>query len=117
MHDELAPLAQSRAGSADATAVHLDEPPHDGQADAQTALGASVRTIRLYEKVEDVRQDIGRETDAIVADAHDDRVVLSCRDELDLSFAPRELGGVVEQVGEHLRQPNQISLHRNRLDG
>jgi hypothetical protein len=43
-HDELAPLAVTFAASLDVAAVHLHQPPHERQADAQAAL-RSVRTI------------------------------------------------------------------------
>ena len=57
-------------------AVHLDQPAHQRQADAQAALRAVERSLSLHEQVEDAPSRSARDADAVVAH-DDDRLVLS----------------------------------------
>jgi hypothetical protein len=49
-HVELAACAMSRASCRDRAAVHFDQPPDQGQTDAQAALRPIQRAVRLNEE-------------------------------------------------------------------
>jgi hypothetical protein len=65
-HHELAALARPLAVGGDAAAVHLHQPAHQGQANAQAALGAVQAALGLHEQVEDAGQHVRRDADARV---------------------------------------------------
>ena len=71
MDDELASQARPRAVRLDTAAVHLDEPAHDRESDAEPAPRPLQRHVGLDEQVEYVREQLGREADAAVAHAND----------------------------------------------
>ena len=50
--------------------MHLDEPLDDGKADAEPTLRAIGRALALHEQVEHSRQELGRDSDAVVAHGH-----------------------------------------------
>src|SRR5512135_716830 len=58
MNDELATLALAFARGRYRAAVHLSKPAHQGQADAQAALGAVERTVHLGEEVKHLGQHL-----------------------------------------------------------
>ena len=66
------PLAGSFARGGDRSAVHLDELIRQGEADAEPPVRAIDRPIDLDEEVEDARQHLGGDTDAVVFDRDDD---------------------------------------------
>ena len=103
----------------DRPAVHLDQPPHERQADAQPALRPVERAVRLREQVEHARQHVRRDADAGVADADDAPAPSVSRSALSQMRPPGVgvLGRVVEQVGEHLGQPGRVAVHPDRLGG
>ena len=86
-NDKLASFAGAFALRIDRAAVQLDEPPHERQPDAQSALGSFQRPIDLSEHVEHVRQRFARNADAVVA--NDDHDVRSVQLRLDLDPAAR----------------------------
>ena len=51
----------------DAAALHLDERFDEREADAETSLCAIERSRRLHKQLEHVRQHVGRDSDAVVA--------------------------------------------------
>ena len=61
------------AGDADDSALHLDEPLHEGEPEPQAPHGAIRLLAGLHEHVEDARQEVGRNPHTGVAHA-DDRV-------------------------------------------
>src|SRR5262245_47417174 len=77
-----------------APAVELDEVLHDGQAEAQPAVAARGAAVGLTEALEDVRQHIGRNPAARVADGEDRAVVLPTKPDEDIPARRRELEGV-----------------------
>ena len=113
--DELAPLARPVAAGLDAPAVQLDQPLDQRQADAEPALRPHQRRFRLREHLEDARQHLGGDADAVVLDRHDHVAPLPLGTQPDAAAFLGVLGGVVEQVGEHLGQPHRVGLEVDRL--
>ena len=98
-----------------------DEVPYQCQSDAKAAARPLERSIPLHEHVEDLWPHLGSDADAIVADPDAQLVLVvvrlahGLRDEPDVSARGRELDGVVEQVHQHLRQPDRIGVQQDRL--
>ena len=103
------------AGGLDRAAVHLDQPLHQRQPDAQAALRAVERAIDLREEVEHLGQHLRGNADAGVAHAEHRLLPFPRRGNPDRAALRRVLGGVVEQVGEHLRQPGLVGVDAQRL--
>ena len=114
-NDELAALADAGAVRADPAAVHLDQRLRQRQADAQAALRAVERRLRPGRTSRRCGQLRGGDADAGVAHAHHRVAALALDRERDPAAARRVLGGVDEQVREHLRQPRQVAVDRDRL--
>ena len=113
--DELAPAVGPLAVGLDAPAVHLHELADQGQADAQPPLRSVERAIDLDEQVEDAGDHLGADADPVVADAEDDLVGLACHLQADAAAFLGVLRGVVEQVGEHLGEPDQVGVDVDRI--
>src|SRR5690606_18167587 len=94
-------------------AVHFHQLPYQGQADAQPAARALERAVGLHEQLEDLARLRLVEADAAVADTDVD-LVADAGLEHDPAARVRVLRGVVQQVGEHLRQPYRVRLQRHR---
>jgi hypothetical protein len=116
-HDELGPPPNPLAASIDPAVVHLDQPPHKRQPDPQPALCLLQRPIHLTEHVEDVGQLVGRDADAGVLDRHHHVAPLPLGGQPDLAPTVVVLGGVVQQVGEHLSEPGRVGVHDDRVLG
>ena len=86
-HDEFAAEIRPLARHGDGAAVHLDEMPHQREADAQPASFPLERAVRLHEHVEDRRQQSGFDADAGILDAKGHRVALALRSERDAAAA------------------------------
>ena len=71
--DELRAKARPVAGDPDGSALHLDEPLHERESEAQAALGAMRLLTGLHEHVEDARQELGA-IPTPVSRTRDDRV-------------------------------------------
>src|SRR5205085_4068022 len=67
--DELAALAAPFAARLDGAVVHADQRANEAQADAEAALRSLERMVDLHEGVEDLRQHVARDADAVVLDA------------------------------------------------
>src|SRR6185503_3670402 len=65
---ELAPPPRARARGAHAAAMELDQGADEGEPDAEPAG----RMSSLLEQIEEARQEIGRDADAVVAHAERD---------------------------------------------
>ena len=72
----------------------------------------------LRERFENVRQRGRLDADAAVGHAQDDEVAVRRRQQLDRTAIRREPARVVEQIADHLRQPERIAfdLERARRD-
>src|ERR1700678_1049495 len=68
---EVAAAPAALAVSGDGAAVHGDQAAHDGQAEAEAALRAIERLPLLHEQVEDPRQHLRFDPDAVVAHPED----------------------------------------------
>ena len=75
--DELATLPYTRAGGGHTPAVHHDQAPHQGQTDAQPALATVQGAIGLGEQVEDARQQIRVDPDAVIPHLDDELTPVS----------------------------------------
>src|SRR5262249_53935757 len=65
-YDELASGAGTVALSLDTAAVHFHQRPNESQANAEPSLRALKRPVHLGKHVEDLRQHVGGNTDALV---------------------------------------------------
>ena len=104
------PCARPRASDVDPPFVHLHQPPRQRQPDAQPAGRAFENRLRLLEHVEHPREDVGRDSDPRIADAHDRLTGLLVGGEPDVPATRRELHRVVENVREDLHQPRAIAI-------
>ncbi len=83
--DEFAAVAQAFAFGGDMAVVHLDQVLHQGQADAQPAMGAFERVVDLGKHVEDAPQHIRANANALVPDVDVDGVGQNVDAEVDLA--------------------------------
>ncbi len=120
VNEEFAAVAGAGAARLDPAAVHLDQAAHQRQADPQAPLGAAQGPVDLGEHVEHPRQHVGGNADAGVShrDHHFTRGLTSPARHLDtapdLSARIGILGGVVEQVGDHLGQAHGVGVEDQR---
>lgn len=122
-HGQFAAQPGPRAGRLRLAAVQLDDAAHQRQPDAQPALGAIDRAFALHEEIEGGGQQRGRHADAVVDHAqHRPGLpalllgrLLALQDDAHVPAARGVLGGVVQQVHDHLREPRLVALHRQRL--
>src|SRR6185369_9221214 len=106
--DELAAEVLAGAARRHRAAVRLDELVDDGEADAEARLVDRNPGVDR-EQVEDVRQLLGSDADAVVGDGDDDLVGAAPRLEQDVAARVRSPRGVVDQVGEDLGQPLRVA--------
>jgi hypothetical protein len=66
-------------------AVIVDQPPRNGEPDAEASLAAIERAIRLNEQVPDARHHLGGDPNTGVADPDDCVVAIACDDDIDTS--------------------------------
>src|SRR5690606_27251625 len=114
-HQELATTARSFTARLDPTTMQPDNAAHQREADAQTALGAVTPAPDLDERVKDPPQHVRWNAHAVIA--HRDLHIFSGapRSQTDVAAAWRVLGGIVEQVRKHLREPDGIGPKPQRL--
>jgi hypothetical protein len=110
IHDERTAFAGAVALRADLAAVHFHQLPHQRQADTQAAARALERSVGLHEEFEDLVEQMRRNADALVADAHANDVAFHRCLEPDAAIELAVLAGVVEKIGEHLRQALGIGV-------
>ena len=117
---ELRALARARRCVASTVPrVQFDEAPHQRQADAEPALAAIERPLALLEQLEDVRQQLGVDADAVVA-----RPPITAWPSgdtaSDSSIAPPSsvyLAALLSRFATHLRQPGEVAAHPDRRIG
>ena len=114
-NQELTPLTRSVALDLDVPSVHLDQILHQAQADTEPALRSGHRSLDLREHLEDRTQMGGGNADAGILHRHHHVAPLPLRRQVDATAVLAELGGVVEQVQKHLRQPGLIGVDEDRL--
>ena len=106
------PVSFARRG--DGAAVHLDEPANQGETDAQPTRGPIERAVGLREQLEDhaaaspARMPTPESVIRIVTCG----AFLRATVKIDPPSGIGELGRVVQDVAEHLRQPGRVAVHR-----
>src|SRR5207249_11402196 len=107
---ERRPLPLALALDLDRAAVQLDDVVDDREPETQAAVRARVRAVGLPEGLEDVRQELGRDPLALVADG-DDRLPVAAGEPQDDAAAPGgELDRVREEVPHDLLEAGGIAL-------
>jgi hypothetical protein len=88
--------------------VHLHQSLHQRQADSEPALRAVERPFALGEEVEGRGEHLGRDAHAVVLDRDAQLGAVAPAGEDDASAARRELGRVVQQVADRLRDAHRV---------
>ena len=99
----------------DAAALHLDQPSHEREADAEAALRAVERALELRERLEHHRQRARGDAHAGVAHAEHGIATFVRQLDLDLAARVRVLRRIVDQVAEHLREAREVAADADRL--
>ena len=122
-HREAASLPQSVALHGHSPAVEPGQAAHEGQPKPQPALRAIQAAAPLNEGFEYRREELGRDSDAVIPDLGLDLTVPLSRRDGDVSSPLGVLGGVHQEIREYLRQPDRIGLdeetalgHRDRQE-
>ncbi len=92
-----------------AAALHLDQPSHERESDAEAALRAVERALELRERLEHHRQRACRDAHAGVPHAEHGVATFVRELDLDLSARVRVFRRIVDQVAEHLCQAREIA--------
>jgi len=104
-HHKSAPLVQAFAGAGNLTAVQVDQGFYQGQAQTQATLRPVGRAFSLGKKIKHPQLQFRRHANAIVLDDQGHVLFMNLGAQLNDATRWRELGGVVEQVGQNLHQP------------
>jgi hypothetical protein len=94
----------------DATTVHVDQVPDDGESNAQPALRPVERTVALFEQVEQSRHDLWIDTLPLVAHRQHGAVRINAHADVDVLAIRRVLGCVGEQIRGHLAKSHDIPV-------
>ena len=97
--------------------MHLHQASHQSQSQAQTALRMVERMVDLGEQVENLREHLGGNADAGVANPEHDLGSLDSDAQADLSAGLGVLGRIVQEVGEDLGHPDRVGLDKHRAGG
>ena len=87
----------------------------DGQAEAEAAVRTTRGAVGLPEALEHVRQNVGRDADAVVAHADDDPVGVALDIDDDAPVGETELHGIGDEVPDDLLQAVGIGADDDRL--
>ena len=71
--------------------------------------------VHLHEQLEDAREHGGCDPDSGVPYPEDDRLAITRGAQPDTSAGIGVLGGVRQQVADHLGQPHRVGVERQRL--
>ena len=93
----------------DATEVHFDERFHHTEANAEAAQGAVEGAVGLAEKVEDVRQEVGGNTHAVVRDGDHHFTVFVLRPDGNAAVVRRVFCGIAQEIHKDLLEPRGVS--------
>ena len=114
-HGERRAAAIAVARGVHGAAVQLGEPPHQREADTETAARAVDGVVRLHEQVEDLRQHVGRDADALVGDAQHGVVAFAPDEHADDAVAARELERIGNQVADDLLEAHRVAVDPDGL--
>src|SRR5438309_5315885 len=112
---ELSAVSGAIAQRLDRTPVQLDEPANQRQADPKAAARASAGLRTLHEELERVLPQILCQAGAVVLHADDEVVAVHMGAYQDPAANVGVLGGVVQQIGEDLREPGGIGEEHHGL--
>lgn len=113
--NELATQSMAGAARHNAAAMRLGQFTNHREPDAQAGAVECDGVRVLHEGLEDVGQDIGCNSDAVVGDGHLQRRFRQGDRNSDPTTAWRVLGRVREQIADDLHQADRIALHHERL--
>ncbi len=116
-YDELGPRAPAAARRLDRAAVRLDEPLHEREAEPEPAESAVERGVALRERLEEARDQGGVDAYARVPHAKHREAVDGLEGQPDRVAAGGELGRVLEQVPDRLREARRVAVDPQRLAG
>jgi hypothetical protein len=91
--------------------VHLHQLPNQRQADAQTALRMIKRTVHLPERVENMREHFPIDADPGIPNPQHDIPPWGFGRQPDPAARLCILGRIIQEVVQHLLQPNWVSVH------
>jgi hypothetical protein len=114
---EARPAPEPFARGRDLAAVQVDDAARERQPDAEAALRARERRVRLDEQVEDRGQVLARDADPVVLHLDLGRAVVPLQRHPDPTARGRVLARVVQQVPDHLLQARGVAQHRHRPVG
>ena len=114
--DELASPSRTLAARLHRPAVELHQAANDGEADAEAALGPIRWLIALHEELEHRSKPVGANPATVVAYPDGDLVVLTPGIDLDVTARVGVFRRVLQQVGDHLRETNDIAIDVERAD-
>ena len=115
-HDELAAAPRPLAARFDLAVVHLDQPLDQGQPDAETVLSARSPGVSSCVNMSNTRSSMCGGMPLPLSATRRTICAPTCRTrERDPAALVGELGGVVEQVGDDLRQPRPVAANRQRV--
>src|SRR4051812_17653186 len=109
--DEFAPHSWAFTAGLNTAAVHLNQPLDQRKADAQPTLRLLSVAFHLCIYVEYFRQHVGWDADSRISHFHHGVTALALDRQSDVTAFLRVLCGVVEEVGEDLRQLDRVSVH------
>src|SRR6185437_15922343 len=97
--------------------VPFDQVPHDGEPDAEPPVRAVECALALYEQVENVWQQLGRDSAAVVAHIDRDLFAFQLYAHLDLAAGIGVLHRVVQNVADALHEARAVPAHVDRREG
>ena len=97
--------------------MHFHQAAHQRQADPQAALRAVERPVGLNKEIENAGEHVRRNAHASVAHVENGFLFMLFERQGDSAALAGELGGIVEEIGEHLGQTGGIAVSRDRAGG
>jgi hypothetical protein len=97
--------------------VELRQPFHEGEPEPEAAGAPIERALRLHERLEQPTQHVGRDARARVSHRDDADPLAEHDGERRRAAARRELDRVLQQVADHLRDPDGVGVHDDGLGG
>ena len=116
---ERRPAPRASAVRRDPAAVELGEPLRERQAQAEPSFGSREILVRLAERVEEPREELRLDAHAGIRDAdhREPARVIELGANLHQTALVRESRGVVQEVADHLREPDRIPIDPQRTRG
>jgi len=115
-YEEGRPFPLTFAVRADFSAVKFDQLLHDGKPQAQSAVTARGRCVRLAKAVEHIREEVGADALARIGYRDLDPILRARHLQGDLASFGGEFDRVAQQVPDHLLQAIGIGVDAQALD-